>query len=665
MSYTIANRCLVVVLLVLASCKIRTDNKTSMKSVEASEVLDSKSRYFTKEDECLIELNEVLQKNEQSHVLADELCLPKSKISFLLSVPSKDTRNISVAPHLKLAILFDASVSLVTQDSKRARFDALKEYLMAIFNKKEDRQISSAEIKVYPFRYCNKGGHSLDLKTNTSKADFLKAVNNLIGTKDVGNKGVKIVDETNLVNLRAYGAVGSTNYLNSFAVAQKFLKQPASSVKSTATTAELKQMLIFSDGLPFTFNDGSQTTISTVDAECNLSQVAGWTLDNWQENLFAQQADSSYHIDELLNNCVREDFFYPQDSCQRPTSTDKGVSSAKAWDDPMNHVLGMIQHSHVIREEKKDFAIYSVHLNNCKNQKASTKFDENFLCQKISENFFRSFSDGFVAVSDAANLKDKLTKQTLQSQFDLSYSKGTATLRDGTPVANSLAIYPNSDSSVVKVTGNLTKNKNSETFDYQNYPDGLLRASLRTGGSSKIEYHNYMVNYNFRFSDDCLDDADKERKAVTGRKDKVISLEIYRWHEQNKYRAWCVLPIVNDGMEIDSSPPSATATCDNYPVQNRKCSKGMTWITGKSGTPPNGCCGQLSESSPDDPSQTTPPDIEEGKTVIDDGNGKRPSKELPPVKEDPVVESNDQQPPANAPPMVEIRVIVQTEELIW
>ena len=295
MSYTITSGYLFIVLLVVTACKIRSEDGTSARSVvKASEVLDNKSRYFTKEDECLVEIDETLKKNEISQALSEQLCLPRSRVSFLLPVPSKGTRSEKVAPHLKLAILFDASVSLVEQDSKRARFNALKEYLMAIFAKKKEGQISSAEIKVYPFRYCNKGAHSLKLLKNTTKGSFAKEVDLLIGTEDVGNKSTNIVDKTDLENLRAYGAVGSTNYLNSFAKAKAFLKQQtAVALKVNKDTVELKQMLIFSDGLPFTFNDESDNTIDTDGNDCRLATVTNWTLDEWQNNLFAKDSSDN------------------------------------------------------------------------------------------------------------------------------------------------------------------------------------------------------------------------------------------------------------------------------------------------------------------------------------------------------------------------------------
>ena len=637
MSYTIANRCLFIVLLVVAACKIKSADETSTRSVQASEVLDQKSRYFTKEDECLIEISDTLQRDKTSRALADELCLPRSQISFLLPVPSTGTRNISVAPHLKLAILFDASVSLVEQDSNRARFGALKEYLMAIFAKKKSGQISSAEIKVYPFRYCNKGEHSLELKNDTTKSEFTKAVDTLIGTEDVGNKSTAIVDQTGLANLRAYGAVGSTNYLNSFAEAQKFLaRETAVALKPNEKTAELKQMLIFSDGLPFTFNDNVKNTIHTSD--CQLSQIADWTLNNWQDNLFDRREESDYHIDEKLTDCVVKNFFHPKDSCQRPKSTDMGISSTsiKAWDDPLNHALGMIQHSHVINEEKEDFAIYSVHLNNCKTKTASTKFDENFLCQKISENFFRSFSDGFVSVSNAAELKDKLTKKTLKSQFNLSYSTGTATLTDGTTVDDKLIFYKDSSNekrSIVKVDGKVVEKNNGKgrttvqetTFDYRNYNDDTLKASLKM---NKFNY-DYKLAYNFHFDDGCRDDGEKFKKEVANRSDDVVALEVHKW-QQSGYRAWCVLPIINSGDDLDEDPdpppPPVVVTCADIKTKS-SCGKGWTWSD--MGTPPDDCCVRLSEA-PENPPVQSPPDIGEDDhcincqttpPIVDDGKG--------------------------------------------
>ena len=727
MSYTIANRGLCIVLLVVAACKIKSDNDTSTRSVKASEVLNNKSRYFTKEDECLIEITDTLQRDTESQTLAEEMCLPRSKISFLLSIPSTDTRDISVAPHLKLAILFDASVSLVEQDSSRARFDALKEYLLAIFDKKKNKQISSAEIKVYPFRYCNKGEHSLELRASTTKDQFTKAVDTLIGTRDVGNRSINIVDKTDLGNLRAYGAVGSTNYLNSFAEAKKFFDQETEvALKPNKSTVELKQMLIFSDGLPFTFNDSSRNTIDTTNADCNLSQIGNWTLEGWQDNLFAYQNRSTYHIDERLTDCVIENFFYPQDSCQRPKSSDKGISSPdiKAWDDPLNHALGMIQHSHVIEEEKKDFAIYSVHLNNCKTKSDSTEFDENFLCQKISENFFRSFSDGFVAVDNAADLKDRLTKQTLKSQFDLDYKKGVATLADGTRVDEKLTFYKDTANkpSIIKVDGMTVTRMNSKgkttvqetTFDYQDHDNDILTASLQ--GEARRLKHHYKLAYNFRFDDDCRDEDIEHKKKLSNRNDDVVALEVHSW-QKNDYRAWCVLPVIDSGLDIDGPPdppapppPPPVFTCANY-QGNRSCAGkgGLVWIATNTGTPPGDCCGPQLSESPENPGQQpddTVPPAGEGDLVL--CNGKYISKgttcdvvckgtncgggKTPAVTCATVVERNRScqgkmvwidsktgttpeaccgqvggadQDPVSSPPIEEIVIMVEEEELEW
>lgn len=707
MSYTITSGYLFIVLLVVTACKIRSEDETSTRSVvKASDVLDNKSRYFTKEDECLVEIDETLKKNSTSQVLSAELCLPRSRVSFLLPVPSKGTRSEKVASHLKLAILFDASVSLVEQDSKRARFNALKEYLMAIFAKKKEGQISSAEINIYPFRYCNKGVHSLELRPNTTRDNFAKAVDTLIGTKDVGNKGINIVDNTDLDNLRAYGAVGSTNYLNSFAKAKTFLKQQtAVALKVNKDTIELKQMLIFSDGLPFTFNDGFRDTIDTDGDDCRLSRVTNWTLGEWQNNLFVKGSSDNYLVADSLKGCVKADLFHPQDSCQRPKSTDKGIKLPQAWDDPLNHVLGMIQHSYVIKKEKDNFSIYSVHLNNCKKKNTSTKFDEDFLCQKISEDFFRSFSDGFVAVGDAADLKDKLTKQTLQSQFELDYTRGVAKLTGGMVVDNKLTFYEDkrSESSIVKIDGNLVTKSNGkgqttrvvETFDYQDHDNNTLIASLQTKGS-RIN-HYYRLAYNFRFDDNCLGQGDKHREQVSNRNDNVEAIDVYGWQEE-EYRAWCVLPVVNDGFdfeeeETDPPPPPPVVTCANYEGSKTICGKGMKWVDANTGTPPDACCGQIAQvpDSPDQrPDQVPPPDGG-GKIVIDvppntdDGGGKvstcadfRGTKECakggtwvdtktgtPP--EGCCVEDSDSEArePERAPPMEVKSAILQIDALDW
>ena len=413
--------------------------------------------------------------------------------------------------------------------------------------------------------------------------------------------------------------------------------------------------------------------------------------------------------------------FYPKDSCQRPKSTDGGIKLSQAWDDPLNHALGMIQHSYVIKKEKDSFSIYSVHLNNCKKKTASTKFDENFLCQKISENFFRSFSDGFVAVGDAADLKDKLTKQTLQSQFDLDYNKGVAKLTGSIVVDNKLTFYEDkrSESSIVKVDGAIvTRNDGKgrttrviETFDYRDRERDTLTASLQMKGS-RLK-HNYRLAYNFSFDDDCLGQGDTHGQQVSNRNDNVEAIEVHGWQE-DEYRAWCVLPVVNDGFDLEEEPdpppppPPPPVTCDNYTGSRVCVGKGMGWIATNTGTPPEGCCGRVGKVPPDDPGQRPdqspegPPDVGEGERCIgagcppDDGGGKDP---IPPTpdKDDGgkeatcanyagsktcakgswsdsrtgtppagcCVESSDQRSSVSTPPIGVKSAIVQIERLDW
>ena len=369
-------------------------NVAQSSNVTGNDLTNTNSPNYIKEGECLVNVNGVLDLNTKTSLssLDNEQCLPSSKLSWLFRAEEVAENPKWKLPHLKLAILFDTSFSLEKQDKGAERFAKLKTYLANIFARKslsgistteESGRIASAEIKVFPFKYCDqtKGSpHQLLIRQNTTEDEFMDKVDKLIGFRDGQGNEIKIdgndlvIDDQKRANLKSYGAGGSTNYLESLDWATDFLDQESGD-------STLKHVVIISDGLPFTY--GNSTIL---DNECSLD---------------ATDAGNRYSFGSArARSCVTADYSPSKGSCKAPSGSDKGLTKLtdgkkmKAFNDPRNHLLGMIQHSIVINRVKrsKGFKVYAVHLNSCRTQKEATYFTEQYLCQNISQDFFESFT---------------------------------------------------------------------------------------------------------------------------------------------------------------------------------------------------------------------------------------------------------------------------------
>lgn len=371
-------------------------------------LLKKESAYHTNPYQCLVEINGEIDPDTMSDIIhvgnasGERLCLPSNELSYLVKA-KKPTEMTTTTIALKIAVLFDSSYSLRKTDPKQKRFDALKTYLLALFDKVESEEIKAREVEVsfFPFKYCSHAKFkTLTITKGDDRVAFETKIDALIGSGN-GNAGgdaankIKQLKAGTLVpkTLKAYGAYGSTNYLQAFAKAKKYL---------STDSGAYKNIVIFSDGLPLTYNDGVIATYNK--DECTLPKIRTVTAANWQEKA----------KDCVLNNN------YPggeNDACTAPTGSDKGITTGfKAYSDPMNHLLGMIQHSQQIKKAKgDDINVYAVHLKVCD----GLPVGEKHLCQNISKPFFESFSEYFPATNagDIAKAFDGVLKDLINVEY--------------------------------------------------------------------------------------------------------------------------------------------------------------------------------------------------------------------------------------------------------
>lgn len=540
----------------------------------------------TKLNECLIEIHNILDPTNGRFNL-DELCLPRSQISWLFPAGAVTKREPA---DLSIALLIDTSYSLKEQDQEKKRFAAIKTYLMAIFAAHEKGEIGDVSIQLYPFKYCDQQGeHKLEIiaGSKTTKNTFSSEVDRIIGPDpSKGNEGgTKNIGSPQL-NLRAYGARGATNYLHSFARAKEFLNNAKSGAE--------KHLLIFSDGLPLTFNDGRTEVIRDFDV-CTIfgsREAQKWNTSNWVEELTSgdtpwhDEDGTKYHIlnsdEKGLRECIQYDLFYPQDTCKRPTGSDIGLSgNISAYDDPLNHVLGMIQHKHVIGKNKGDIKIAAVHLNSCLNKKDASQFSQDFLCQQISPLFFRSFSeDGwYFPVAEADDLTKTFAK-VAGEQIEMVYDSGKATLGknlvDDKTIAHTNTITADNTVSParIKVDGNERggKGKGSGEIITHNY-DPSYNPYTRGGTGSASgglvvtqrvanweDDAIFQIDFALTFADQCRAQGVAWHQVDTMTAQRIFGVtthddgvEIQRYLGKNKdYTAWCVVPPSVGRVELES-----------------------------------------------------------------------------------------------------------------
>ena len=561
-------RVLVLITLLITACLPEDEISISQSNaISGQDLTNVNSPAHIEQGECLINVNGTLALNKRTSTLSlpNNQCLPSSKLSWLFRAEEVKTKAKYQLPHLRLAILFDTSFSLQKQDSERKRFDAIKTYLKAIFARKMASKISntevkgkiaSADIKVFPFKYCDQtkgaNAHVLRITSSTTEANFDSAIDALIGTNaDITGNEIVITDGVR-GTLKEYGAGGSTNYLQSLAWAEDFLEQ--------GDKDDLKHVVIISDGLPFTYNDGNTTTIT--NEKCSL--------------------DKDDFSSSAAKNCVTTEHYPSKYSCTAPTSDDDGLTAnTPAFDDPRNHLLGMIQHSQVINKAKRGkFNVYAAHLNNCRTKITDDSFSEQYLCQQVSQPFFESFVEegGYVPADDADELAKALEKilsaQLPQKIIDYKYF-GTAHIGTASKGSSTTTV----DQETKRHRGNFIKvgrDKKSSSPTYDVNKHGVYDYADSGQDVLTVEHGlfvrggSFEIDYDFNFSaakggSDCRNQS----PTTSG------NLEVHKY-DATSFTAWCLL-----------APPScddSTHCCENGQVvsyaagQQRCAAQGKNWV---------------------------------------------------------------------------------------
>ena len=484
--------------------------------------------------ECLIDIQPTLALNTTTNLSSLGSCLPSSKLSWLFkSQPVQVTEQAT--QRLKLAVLLDTSHSLRKNDPQGQRYKALRTYLLALHKKittgdsEAKSRITSAEIQIYPFKYCDKRKnkeHKLEIDNNTAKLSFTAQIDELIGDENsYANAGSSndIDKSTGFEQLTQYGAYGSTNYLHSLAKAIEFF--------GNARSNDLKQVLIFSDGLPFTFNDDAEDTIDLSASGCDINNT-DTSVKLREKALYNQEFPS-----DGIKACVTEEH-YPKNTCARPTSKNKGqttpvTSESRAWSDPLNHVLGMAQHSTVINNAKVDdkFQVYAVLLkpNNCNSMNGQDqKICEN-ITLPLAKPFFESFADSYEETSQAGELAEKL-EATLNAQTrELSYHHTGTAMVDSATVDGLTKLHEVAQDNFIKVG----RDKKQDTvYDYANDSQATLivEHGVYTRGG------DFEISYDFEFPARGKGEADCRSSKYS----KSGDVEVNEYSGRD-YTAWCLL----------------------------------------------------------------------------------------------------------------------------
>ena len=183
-------------------------NISQSSNVTGNDLTNTNSPNYIEAGECLVNINGVLDLNTRTSLspLDNQQCLPSSKLSWLFRAEEQtQTTTQTTKKNLQLAILFDTSYSLQTTDPSNKRYTALEaDYLLPLFEEVSAAGVE-ATIKFFPFKYCNKAEHRLDILYSTTEEQFKKDIKGLIAS------------------LKSHGVKGSTNYLQSFALAADFL----------------------------------------------------------------------------------------------------------------------------------------------------------------------------------------------------------------------------------------------------------------------------------------------------------------------------------------------------------------------------------------------------------------------------------------------------------
>ena len=554
-------RTLLLIALLLSACLPEDEVSISQSgATKGHDLTNVSSSSYIEQDECLIEVSGSGAEGELA--LGDEVvlkggtCLPSSKLSWLFRAQEVTETKLK---NLSLAILFDTSYSLNTTDPNELRYTYFKiNYLLPLRNEiKKAGEGVSATIKVYPFKYCNKAIHDLTIDANTTNDE----IDNLIN------------------DLREHGVKGSTNYLPSFAEAADFL--------NNEDDKNLKQLLIVSDGLPFTFNDGNTDTIT-----CDVKDIVN------KVNFPAKSSHFDEYVkDENLGNCILKENYPIKNKCKPPRGHryknddetikefgDMGVGyiSGKygtdnlAFNDPYNHILGMIQHSSVMKKTKHNFDIYALLLQvPCEKMKAGEDnkyIHEINLCKNISplaKPFIESFTDEHLIIHKAEEFAYGLA-EILKKQTSFEYKKhGKAYI--GASKGNKITVDEQTtwhNGNLIKVgrdgASGVGKGATGETVhDYINDAQSILTVEHGLQGKSSKDF---TIDYDFTFGS--IDKCRNENPITEG------NLEVNEY-KGTGYTAWCLLSPRCDAQ---------TQCCDpnnRYQVVNEQAQQGICQSKGK------------------------------------------------------------------------------------
>ncbi len=550
--------------LLITACFIEDEASISHQSagIEGGNLTDPSDPAYIEEGECLISINGELTLGKETILekLTPPSCLPSGKLSWLFKVKKEREISIEVAKPLRLAILFDTSESLRHSDPEGKRYVALKEYLENVQRKVDGKEIESAEIAVYPFKYCNQSVFELNI---TSSGSFSKDLDSFIGTDYRHEGSIKIIDKGHLTTLTAYGAVGSTNYLQSLQLAVDFLD------KGEDNTL-LQHMLIITDGLPFTYDDRTTNTVDLNGDGCdkNLSSINTNQID---KNVYEEFFSKKYSC------LVKENILYPSKvDCITPKTLNREpppgftINNA-AWDDPLNHVLGMAQHIKAIDLLRKDndIKVYAVYLK-CPDDKEKKCMPDG-INQHLVEFFLSKITDVHDVADNAADLTSSL-KKILETQVkSLTYKKtGEAYLSNGgegngTPVDKSTKLHGYR----IKVGRDA---ENDKVFDYDKDASGSQQGTLivEHGLEGVNGNGSFSIGYDFEFKDTYRADSPI---AVNVSGDNSIILELNKYEEE-KYTAYCLLPPrCDDSKECCDNPDNPYRV-----VTDEEChDKGQSW----------------------------------------------------------------------------------------
>ena len=544
-------RALLLTTLLITACLSEDEISVSQSGdVIRKDLINVNSHAYIEQGECLIDIKSSLDLNSNTSLppLANSQCLPSSKLSWLFRA-KKITQ--TTRKNLQLAVLFDTSYSLNTTDPGGKRYTALKDsYLIPLFREIKAAGVA-ATIKVFPFKYCNVGSHELRIESTTEENFFEEKVNSLIAS------------------LKGYNVNGSTNYLQSFALAAGFLNK--------AGDSDVKQMLIFSDGLPLTYNDGTTSTITCASHKQIIKDI----------QLPANESFAEYVSD--LSGCVSGAHYPSIDSCKAPLGNkyDKngnmerkgamGMSGNKlAFNDPINHILGMIQHSRVMDHEKHKFEVYAMLLQvPCNEMSVGEKGEfeaEKRICEAVShlaKPFVASLTNAHVIVPNASELA-KGIKDILKVQTSFTYRRyGKAYINTTSKDSNVTEV----DSSTKWYEGNLIKvgrDKKSDTvYEYKDNAQNTLTVNhglYGRGGSFEIGYDFEFPEANSKGVTDC-------RSADNS---KIGNLEVNKYRG-NGYTAWCLLSPRCDRDDQCCDPSNIYREITTDEGVQRCANKGQDW----------------------------------------------------------------------------------------